>query len=86
MPLTSLGMIREALRRDKSASSELVALDHGAHGAVDDQDALVRGLLQRGQLGLRLMSRLAFHPDAPWPFAAALSPPWRRSPSRWQMA
>ena len=27
---------------------ELVALDHRAHGAVDDEDALLRGRLQRG--------------------------------------
>ena len=26
---------------------QLVALDHGAHGAVEDEDALLGGLLQR---------------------------------------
>ena len=32
---------------------ELVALDHGAHGAVEDQDALLGGRFQRGDALLR---------------------------------
>ena len=55
---------------------ELVALDHGAHGAVEDQDALLGLALQRGD------ALLAGH-DAALTSATAFA---GRSPSRWQMA
>ena len=55
---------------------EPVALDHGAHGAVEDQDAFLCGLLQRGD---------AFLPGHCAAFAVANAFAGRR-PSRWQMA
>ena len=55
---------------------ELVALDHGAHGAVEDEDALARFPLQRFD---------AFLPGHDAAFASANALAGRR-PSKWQMA
>ena len=59
---------------------ELVALDHRAHGAVDDQDALGGSRLQRGDAllsGHALTASLAIAGPL---LASGLRP------SRWQMA
>ena len=77
LPLTSLAMVGEALAAIVGLV-QLVALDHGAHGAVDDQDALVGGLLERGDAFARgsCVDRLLG--------CGGAAPVC--SPSRWQMA
>ena len=76
MPFTELGMVRKALAA-VAGLVQLVALDHGAHGAVDDQDALGSGFLERGDALLACHALTAS-------LAGSRSP--GRSPSRWQMA
>ena len=75
--LHELGEVGEA-RAAIARLVELVALDHGAHGAVDDQDALGGGLLERGD------ALLACH--ALTASLARGQPRSGLSPSRWQMA
>ena len=55
---------------------QLVALDHGAHGAIQDEDALLGFALQRGN---------AFFTGHDAAFAAANAFAGRK-PSKWQMA
>ncbi len=77
--LHGLGMGGEALAPE-GRLVELVALDHRAHGAVDDQDAPGGGRLERGDAllsGHALTASLAIAEPL---LAAGLSP------SRWQMA
>ena len=56
---------------------ELIALNHGAHGAVEDQDALLRLSLQRGD---------AFVPGHCAASALGVAVETGRKPKRWQMA
>ena len=87
LPLTSRF---QSLKRVAAIAGlvELVALDHGAHGAVDDEDALcgrrlerfpTRDLLHVHLLLIGLTSAAALRCSS----GAALS---GRSPSRWQIA
>jgi hypothetical protein len=48
--VVALEIVREILETRASVARlvELVALDHGAHGAVEDEDALIGLALQRG--------------------------------------
>ena len=78
LPLHGLGVVREALAAIVGLV-ELVALDHRAHGAVDDQDALVGGRLQRGDALLSVVSCVDRLLGVPPASAAS-------APSRWQMA
>jgi len=72
---------------------ELEPLDHGAHGAVEHQDALGSEAAQRLR-GRRVLAFVAHHPT-PRAFSAtgtdAAEPAWSlvwlgRNPSRWQTA
>src|SRR6185436_1736046 len=77
--LHGLWMVGEALAAE-GRLVELVALDHRAHGAVDDQDALGGSRLQRSDAllsGHALRASLA----SVGPLLAT-----GRKPSRWQMA
>ena len=56
---------------------QLVALDHGAHGAIEDEDALLGFALQRGN---------AFFAGHDAAFDLRRTPSPGASPSRWQMA
>ena len=77
--LHELGEVGEA-RAAIAGLVQLVPLDHGAHGAVDEQNALGGSLLQRGD------ALLAGHAlSASFAGAAPVSAAGR-NPSRWQMA
>jgi hypothetical protein len=77
--LHELGKVSEP-RAAIAGLVQLVPLDHGAHGAVDEQDALGGCLLQSGD------ALVAGHAlSASFAGVAPASEPGR-SPSRWQMA
>ena len=73
--LDELGVVGKALATIVGLL-QLEALDHGAHGAVDDEDALVGGFLERRD------AFAAGHAFTAFGCAAGSG----LSPSRWQMA